>query len=120
MRRKHRNDYNHGKHGCIGGNPRSGKRRGNFRGGRAPAKVNVMRTIAEEYREWAELTQPADAGEVQRREVRRAFYSGVMAALSACRRVAEPDVSEEAGAAHLESWWREAGEFLKNVGRGGR
>lgn len=37
-RRKHRKDYNHGKNGMIGGNPRYGKARGNFKGGRAKAK----------------------------------------------------------------------------------
>ena len=34
-RRKHHNDHNHGKNGMIGGNPRYGKARGNYKGKRA-------------------------------------------------------------------------------------
>lgn len=39
MRRKHRNDYNHGRDGWIGGNPRYGKHRGHRRGSRAKDKM---------------------------------------------------------------------------------
>lgn len=35
MRNKHKNDQKHGKTGMIGGNPRYGKKRGNFKGQRA-------------------------------------------------------------------------------------
>lgn len=37
-RRKHRNDHNHGKNGMIGGNPRYGKAKGNYKGKRAAEK----------------------------------------------------------------------------------
>ncbi len=43
MRTKHRKDYNHGKHGMIGGNPRYGKRRGFFKGQRAADKAKARK-----------------------------------------------------------------------------
>ncbi len=42
---KHRNDYNHGKHGWIGGNPRFGKTRGNFKGKRQGAHRQALRIV---------------------------------------------------------------------------
>ncbi len=38
MRQKHQRDKNNGKNGYVGGNPRAGKSRGNFRGQRARLK----------------------------------------------------------------------------------
>lgn len=38
MKAKHKKDGNHGKRGMIGGNPRFGKSRGNFKGQRAGSK----------------------------------------------------------------------------------
>lgn len=38
MKKKHKNDQNHGKSGYVGGNPRYGKSRGNFKGQRAASK----------------------------------------------------------------------------------
>lgn len=43
MKTKHRNDYNHGKNGWVGGNPRYGKSKGNWRGGRAADKQVLRR-----------------------------------------------------------------------------
>lgn len=48
MRGKHRNDQNHGKNGYIGGNPRTGKSRGNFKGERANEKEQTAGEIARE------------------------------------------------------------------------
>ena len=45
MRSKHRNDYNHGKNGYVGGNPRSGKAKGNFKGERAKDKTKIKKSI---------------------------------------------------------------------------
>lgn len=46
MRKKHRNDKNHGKDGWVGGNPRHGRSRGHRRG-QAPA---LKRKTAEEIK----------------------------------------------------------------------
>lgn len=51
MRKKHRNDQNHGKNGLIGGNPRYGRRRGHRRG-QAPADKRAARkTMADGFSE---------------------------------------------------------------------
>lgn len=43
MRRKHRNDHNHGKNGMVAGNPRYGKAKGANKGKRAAERVIVNR-----------------------------------------------------------------------------
>jgi len=48
MRNKHRNDQKHSKTGIIGGNPRYGKKRGNFKGQRAADKAASAHRIREE------------------------------------------------------------------------
>lgn len=45
MRPKHLKDYNHGKNGWVGGNPRWGKAHGNFRGSRCREKTLLLRVL---------------------------------------------------------------------------
>ena len=47
---KHRNDYNHGKSGWVGGNPRFGKHRGSHKGRRAALKNYDRKDIARNTR----------------------------------------------------------------------
>ncbi len=54
MRQKHRNDYNHGKHGWIGGNPRYGRSRGHRRGDAPQNNVGVRNGILVARKEMAE------------------------------------------------------------------
>lgn len=42
MKRKHRNDQNHGKNGWVGGNPRYGKSNGHRKGNRAADKRSLV------------------------------------------------------------------------------
>jgi len=48
MRRKHRNDKNHGKNGWIGGNPRYGKSKGFRKGQRASTKQGERKAMTDQ------------------------------------------------------------------------
>lgn len=62
---------------------------------------------------------PDDAGSIQRREMRRAFYAGAMVMLEMCSSVGDPSISEDEGFAMLESWRKEGERFvaMMNMGR---
>jgi len=45
MKKKHPKDGKHGKNGYIGGNPRYGKSRGNFKGERAKDKGRTRSVV---------------------------------------------------------------------------
>lgn len=46
MRKKHRNDYNHGKNGYVTGNPRYGKSRGSQKPDRKADRLKAMKLEA--------------------------------------------------------------------------
>jgi hypothetical protein len=48
MRKKHRNDKNHGKDGWVGGNPRYGKARGSRKGDRAHMTKATYHNVKEQ------------------------------------------------------------------------
>lgn len=48
MRKKHRNDHNHGKQGWIGGNPRHGRARGHRRAEAPKLKAQFRKQIRSE------------------------------------------------------------------------
>lgn len=67
MRTKHRNDKNHGKNGWVGGNPRMGKSRGNFKGQRAAMQGNVRRLL-EAHQAERQIEQDLQAKRLQQTE----------------------------------------------------
>lgn len=72
MRTKHVNDQNHGKHGYVGGNPRYGKARGNWRGQRAATRFNGRNLLNQHLQDLAaEAKAKADrlAAEAKRQAV---------------------------------------------------
>ncbi len=62
---------------------------------------------------WLEV-KPADAPDIQRVEMRRAFMAGAWGLLQQLRRF-DDSVSEEVGAAHLVRWEQELQAFQRGV-----
>lgn len=77
-----------------------------------------MRTIQHAWESFAAAVLSPDAGAVQRREMRRAFYAGAHATLTVMRGLGEPEVSEDAGVAVLESLSQESQAFAVAVTQG--
>jgi len=61
-----------------------------------------METVAQMWESFSKVI-PADAPDVQRIEMRRAFYAGVWGLLCSAKAVGRDEVSEEAGVAYFES-----------------
>lgn len=74
-----------------------------------------MRTrIQSAYEQWSAATQPRDASDVQRQEIRRAFFSGAFTTLGVLvDATAGDDVSEDQGVVILEAMHRECEHFFK-------
>jgi hypothetical protein len=70
-----------------------------------------MKTIAEMWQSYDRDVLPPEAGEVQRRETKRAFYAGVWSLLQQFKAVGSDDISEAQGAAILEAIQQEVGAF---------
>lgn len=74
-------------------------------------------TLLELYREWDRLVTPAEASDVQRSEMRRAFFSGAAAALQLMTTVATSLPDDQACEA-LDGWLGECKEFVRAVSEG--
>jgi hypothetical protein len=73
-------------------------------------------TVAEMWASFAKATMPELASNVQRREMRRAFYAGAYGMLmGAAFGPGEEDVSEEEGVAMFEAWRKELEAFQRDV-----
>jgi hypothetical protein len=83
-----------------------------------PADDNVLDTAKRMWASYASNVMPTGAPEVQLTECRRAFMAGAWAMLQACKRVGEPDVSEEAGVIYLSSLEAELAAFYRDVKSG--
>jgi hypothetical protein len=59
---------------------------------------------------------PVTASDIQRKEMRRAFYSGAWALLQEMKRLGEDDISEEVGADILEAVDAECCDFMNRIG----
>jgi hypothetical protein len=76
-------------------------------------------TVQERWEQYAAMTIPPDAPEVQRTEMRRAFFQGVWTCLCRCGAIGDDEeIGEEEGAAMLEAWVGECRGFARAVLRG--
>jgi len=77
-----------------------------------------MRTIAQQWALFERLVMPPGAGQMQRQEMRRAFYSGFQASLNVGVEIAAADMSDEAGAAVLQGLHEECRLFCAEIQAG--
>ena len=78
----------------------------------------AFESVAQWWDAFARATLPRNCSTVQRWEVRRAFYAGAFAMLTACANIGEDAVSEEQGIQWLEAWRKEITEFYESVKAG--
>jgi hypothetical protein len=74
-----------------------------------------MKTIAAEWREYNTTVLPSDAGAVQRRETRRAFYAGAHCMLTLIARITEATPDENTGGMMIEALNQELQRFNRAV-----
>ena len=77
-----------------------------------------MKTIHEVWESLEAAAIPADAPDIQRQEMRRAFYAGAQAMLHLAFSVGPESVSEDEGAAMLERWRLEVLAFSRAIREG--
>lgn len=77
----------------------------------------TTRTIAAQWVNFSLAILPADASQVQRTEMRKAFYAGAAAMLGECGAIA--DLSDDAGVAVLEGLHQEVLLFTAEMVAGG-
>lgn len=77
-----------------------------------------MRTIASEWDKFTALVMPPDASQIQRKEMRRAFYAGVESALRMQWDAAEETTSEAQAMALFTAWHEEAQRFGADIAAG--
>lgn len=75
-----------------------------------------MSTIAEQWLEFSAMVLPNNVSDVQRTEMRRAFYAGFHSALSSARGLA--DLEESEGVKRLQAWQDEAAQFGERIASG--
>lgn len=67
--------------------------------------------IEKEWQRFAYMVLPADAGLVQRREMKRAFFGGAWTALTELTQIGEPEVTEVEGVESIELLLEECRRF---------
>lgn len=70
-----------------------------------------------EWKEFWRMVKPANASDIQRKEMRRAFYAGNNAMLHMVQHIADVN-DEDAGAAELQKLDNELNAFKKDVTEG--
>lgn len=70
------------------------------------------------WQEFSRAVMPRTAGDVQRQEMRRAFYAGVEGMMKVLHEIGEDDISEEAGCQILDAIKAELLEFSKKISDG--
>jgi hypothetical protein len=75
-------------------------------------------TIGDIWALFEAATLAKGAGAVQRRECKRAFYSGAAAALELFTQIGEPGFEEDAGIRRLEAIARELAQFGEDIQHG--
>lgn len=73
-------------------------------------------TLVALWRAW-DRALLSDAGDVQRSEMRRAFFSGAAAALQLCTTVAT-ELPDDAACAALDGWLKECTDFGQAIAEG--
>lgn len=74
-----------------------------------------MNTITSQWELFNALVIPKDAPDLQRREMRRAFFCGAESILRMQIELGKPEVSENAGIAIMEGWHDECHRFAAQV-----
>lgn len=74
-----------------------------------------MRSIGDQWSSYQKQVLPLGASEVQINECRMAFYAGAFAMMQVFTSIGEPDVSEEAGMALIESFNQEFAEYAASL-----
>ena len=72
-------------------------------------------SIAEQWEEFAKAVLRPGTPDVQRREMRRAFYAGVASTLTQCQRIGEDDVHEDEGCLYLTALTEEVDRFVADM-----
>ena len=74
-----------------------------------------MNTIQENWDSFNYLVIPKNADDIQRQEMRKAFYAGAGVMLNICWAIGDESISEEVGLDILESCNKEINMFLKQI-----
>jgi len=77
-----------------------------------------MKTIREEWEDYAANVIPPGANYVQRVECKRAFYAGVVAVLSTLHQAGGKDVSAEEAVEMFQILMGECEQYAKDVAEG--
>lgn len=76
-------------------------------------------TMAENWKRFAEMVLPADAPDIQRSEMRKAFYAGATAFMGIMEELTDEDVEPtERDMEMVEAIHRELQDFAEAVGAG--
>ena len=76
------------------------------------------RTVQSEWDSFVMMVLPADAGPVQRSEMRRAFYAGAEATRRLHWDIGDKSVSEDEGMRMLDEWDKEIKQFAADIAAG--
>jgi hypothetical protein len=77
-----------------------------------------LNTIQEQWEQFSTLVIPKNAPDIQKQEMRRAFYAGVQATLRIQFEIGNSSITEVAGVAMLEGLHEECQLFASAVARG--
>lgn len=78
-----------------------------------------MRTIAQEWTRFEAAVLPPEAGQVQRQEMRRAFYAGCHTTLTlGMQMAAESGDNDDVGATMMDRLHRECLQFVDDIQKG--
>ena len=77
-----------------------------------------MNTIAEQWELFEKAVMPTGAPDIQRQEMRRAFYGGAESLLRLQWVVGDGSISEDAGVAIIEGWHDECLRFAEDMAKG--
>lgn len=72
----------------------------------------ALKTVEDRWLEFAKKVIPVNAPDVQRKEMRKSFFAGVLDTLALCHDVI-PTMSDDDAAAYLDSLYRETDEFFR-------
>jgi len=76
----------------------------------------MLNSIEKEWQSFSEMVfKGTPASEVQRREMKKAFFAGYWSLFAALEEIGEPHVSEAEGEAFLDARQDECREFLRRL-----
>ncbi|MFN6572381.1 hypothetical protein [Dendronalium sp. ChiSLP03b] len=75
-----------------------------------------MKTLEQEWLEYASRVLPKGCSPIQKQETRRAYYAGIWTFMQMIKELGDDEVSEEQGAEELEKLENECKDFFSQVG----